>query len=150
VKVLAQGLKLPVYGSDGNLIGEQFSGNPAWVLLDVLRRSGWSAVEIDLKSFAEAAAHCDESIDARDLHGNAVSIPRVQCNLAVQKRKSAGDLIRGIRNAARLYLTYAINGCVQVRVEDTIARQQPAKPGGSNSEETLDGGWPAYEFGDGT
>src|SRR5205823_955270 len=26
----------------------------------------------------------------------------------------------------------------------------PAKPSGSNAAETLDGGWPAYEFGDGS
>ena len=40
VSVLVQGLLVPVYGSDG-AYGDQFSSNPAWILLDVLRRSGW-------------------------------------------------------------------------------------------------------------
>jgi hypothetical protein len=38
VAVLAQGLKLPVYGTDGAFAGEQFSANPAWIVLDMLRR----------------------------------------------------------------------------------------------------------------
>ena len=56
VKVLAQGLKLPVYAADGRLAGEQFTNNPAWILLDILRRSGWAAGEIDMASFARGAA----------------------------------------------------------------------------------------------
>src|ERR1035437_7570404 len=72
VTVLVQGLKLPVYEGDGSYGGEQFSGNPAWVLLDILRRAGWSLAEIDVSSFAAAAAYCDEPIDALDLYGNAI------------------------------------------------------------------------------
>ena len=112
VKVLAQGLKLPVYGADGAFTGEQFSSNPAWILLDILRRTGWSTSEIDLASFAAAAAYCDEAIDALDLNGNAITLPRFQCNLVLANRKSAGDLVRGVRNAARLLLTYGANGAL--------------------------------------
>src|SRR6185503_15355070 len=35
-------------------------------------------------------------------------------------------------------------------VENTMALQQPSKPDGSNGTETLNGGWPAYEFSDGS
>src|SRR5262249_22945761 len=56
----------------------------------------------------------------------------------------------GIRNGAGLLLTYANNGLLQLRAESTIAIQQAAKPDGSNSGQALNGGWPAYEFGDGT
>jgi hypothetical protein len=41
-------------------------------------------------------------------------------------------------------------GCLQLQVENTAALQQPAKPDCSNSTEPLNGGWPAYEFGDGS
>src|SRR5262249_11327759 len=41
VKVLTQGLRLPVYGEDGSFQSESFTNNPAWILLDVLRRTGW-------------------------------------------------------------------------------------------------------------
>ncbi|HJT89813.1 MAG TPA: phage tail protein, partial [Bryobacteraceae bacterium] len=73
-----------------------------------------------------------------------------QCNLVLQSRRSGGDVVRGIRNAARLYLTYGTGGVLQLRVENTAALEQPAKPANSNSTAPLDGGWPSYEFGDGS
>ena len=150
VKVLVQGCKLPQYQSDGTFLGEQFSNNPAWIILDVLLRSGWTVPEIDLSSFAETAGYCDEQIQTQDWHGNTVAIPRFQCNLVLKTRRSAGDVIRGIRNTSRLFLTYGPNGLLQVRVENSIFLQQPVKPANSNASESLDGGWPAYEFGDGS
>ena len=60
IQVLAQGLIVPTYNSDGTTAASQFSNNPAWILLDVLRRSGWAASEIDIVSFAAAAAYCDQ------------------------------------------------------------------------------------------
>jgi hypothetical protein len=124
VKVLAQGLKVPIYAADGTYTSDQFSSNPAWVVLDVLRRSGWAASEIDIASFAAAAAYCDESIDSTDLNGNPITLPRFQCNLVLQNRRSGGDVVRGVRNAARLYLTYGPGGALQLRVENTAAQQR--------------------------
>ncbi len=150
VKVLAQGLVVPVYGADGTYVADQFSNNPAWILLDILRRSGWAAAEIDIVSFAATAAYCDGQIGSTDLNGNAISLSRFQCNLVLQSRRSAGDVIRGVRNAARLFLTYGAGGALQLAVENTLAQQQPVLATGSNSVEELDGGWPVYEFGDGS
>src|SRR2546430_2672663 len=150
VKVLIQGLKLPVYGQDGSLTGLQFSNNPAWVLMDVLRRSGWSLAELDVASFAGAAGYCDAAINTQDLYGNSVTVPRFQCNLVLKSRRTAADVIRGIRNGSRLYLTYAPGGLLQLRVENTLALQQPVKASSSNSASLLNGGWPSYEFGDGS
>ena len=78
VTVLVQGLKLPVYGADGTYISDQFTNNTAWVLLDILRRAGWSLTEIDVTSFAAAAAYCDAQIAALDLYGNAIQLARFQ------------------------------------------------------------------------
>lgn len=150
VKVLVEGLVLPEYGADSAFTGNRFSSNPAWILLDILRRSGWSLPEIDLASFASTAAYCDEAIAAMDLNGNPISLPRFQCNLVLQNRRSGGDVVRGIRNAARLYLTYGSGGVLQLQVENTAALERPLKPANSNSTETLAGGWPSYEFGDGS
>jgi hypothetical protein len=150
VTVLAMGLCVPTYGADGTLNGEYFSSNPVWVMLDVLRRVGWSQSELDLPSFANAAAYCDELIPAMDLNGNPVSIQRFRCNLVLSKRRSAGDVIRGIRNTARLFLSYGPGGLLQAHVENTVALQQPTPQSWSNADEPLDGGWPSYEFGDGS
>ncbi|MBV8731936.1 MAG: hypothetical protein JO336_19180, partial [Acidobacteriia bacterium] len=150
VQVLAQGLLLPSYASDGTYLATQFSNNPAWMLLDVLRQCGWEASEIDFGSFAATAAYCDEQIDSTDLNGNPIQIPRFQCNVVLQNKRSGGDFVRGIRNTARLYLTYGPGGILQLQVENSIGLQQPTQLPNSNSTELLNGGWPSYEFGDGS
>jgi hypothetical protein len=139
IQVLIDGLKLERFDAMGTSLGEIFTNNPAWVLLDVLRRAGWLTSEIDLASFAAAAAYCDEAIETTDLNGNAVSTPRFACNLVIQDRRSAAEVAKGIRNGSTLMLTYGGGGLLTLRVENTIALQQPSKPDGSNSIEPLNG-----------
>ncbi len=150
VKVLAQGLKLPGFEVDGTPTGETFSANPAWILLDILRRSGWNEDELELSSFARGAAYCDEPLPALDIYGTPISLPRFSCNLVLQSRRSAADVVRGVRNCARLLLTYGDSGKLSLRLEGAMALEQASKPEGSNSREALNGGWPSYEFGDGS
>jgi len=150
VQVLAQGLIVPTYDAQGNRLSQELTSNPVWILHDILRRSGWQASEIDYSTLAPAAAYCDGVINSPDLNGNSIAIPRFGCNLVLQNRRSAGDVIRGIRNASRLYLTYGPGGVLQVNVENSMGLQQPSQSPSSNSTESLNGGWPVYEFGDGT
>ncbi|MGA2590674.1 MAG: phage tail protein [Bryobacteraceae bacterium] len=150
IQVLADGLQLPTYGSDASFLAQVFTANPAWILLDILQRSGWTAGYIDLTTFAAAAAFCDQQIQTQDLNGNSIMIPRFQCNLYLNYRRNAGDLIRGIRNACRLLFTYSMSGLLQLQVENSIALQQPTQPAWSNSTEPLLDGWPSYEFSDGS
>jgi hypothetical protein len=150
IDVLLKGMRLPVHDESGASAGEEFSNNPAWVLLDLLQRAGWTADELDVASFARAAAYCAEPILTTDLNGNERTVPRFQCNLVLRRRRSAADVIRGVRNGAGLYLTYGPGGLLQAHPESTLAVQQADKPTCSNSVEQLDGGWPAYEFGDGS
>jgi hypothetical protein len=148
IQVLIDGLKLEQFDGSGASLGESFTNNPAWVLLDVLRRSGWLASEIDLPSFATAAAYCGAAISTTDLNGNSVLTPRFECNLVLQNRRSAAEVARGVRLGSTLMVTYGVAGLLTLRVENTLALQQAAKPDGSNSTATLAGGWPAYEFSD--
>lgn len=150
VEALVRGLKLPRYGEDGMYLGHSFTNNPAWVILDILRRCGWELDQLDLASFARTAAYCEERIPALDPSGNQREVPRFQCNLELRRRRSGAEVIRGIRTGSRLYLTYGLQGKLELRCENSLALQQPEKPEGSNSREPLNGGWPAYEFGDGT
>ncbi len=150
IDVLLNGLILPVYDEGGQFTANFYTKNPAWVLLDLLRRSGWQEKDLDLVSFARVAAYCDEPIETTDLNGAPRQIPRFQCNLVVRQRRSAADVVRGVRNAAGLYLTYGPGGLLQLHAESDIAIQHPVKPECSNSTESLNGGWPAYEFGDGS
>jgi hypothetical protein len=148
IDVLIQGMKLSRYDAAGPYLDDIFTNNPAWVLLDILRRSGWSVDEVDLASFAAVAQACDELVPTVDLNGNSTLIRRFQCNLILSERRSVADVVRGIRNGSSLYLTFDSSGKLKLNVEDTLARQQTTKPDGSNSTEALNEGWPAYEFGD--
>jgi hypothetical protein len=146
IQVLEQGLRLLQFDTDGNYLGEFFSTNPSWILLDVLMRSGYTMDEVDLGSFARTAAYADELITVDDPVGGTIQIPRFQCEFALKTSRSAGEILRAIRNAARTYLVLNGAGLIEARVENTFALQQAQKPGGSNAQNQFDGGWPAYEF----
>ena len=68
----------------------------------------------------------------------------------IESRRSAAEVAKGIRKGSSLMLSYRSSGLLELRVENTLALQQAALPSGSNSTATLDGGWPAYEFSDGS
>ncbi len=148
VEVLIQGLQLAQFDSSGNYLSNAFTNNPAWVMLDALLRSGWSLSRLDLSTFAAVAVRCNALVSTVDVNGNSTTIPRYQCNLLLTGSRSAGDIVRGIRNGSAMYLSFDSNGLIQLNAEDTLANQQPTQSASSNSTEELNGGWPAYEFGD--
>lgn len=148
VEVLVQGLQIDSYALDGSFQGTAFSNNPAWVILDILRRCGWALSDLNLSSFAASAAFCQELIATTDLNGNPIQVPRYQCNLMLTKRQSAAVVVRGVRVAASLMLRYGTTGLLELLPETSIVRQQLALPDGSNSTDPLASGWPAYEFSD--
>lgn len=146
VQVLMQGLQLWQFDTNGNFLGRQFSCNPAWVLLDILMRCGYSLPEINTASFATAAAYADALIPVDDPVGGYVDLPRFQSNFALNTSQSAGDIVRSLRNGSQIYIVLDAQGLLEARVENTFALQQPTLPPGSNSVNPFNGGWPAYEF----
>jgi len=148
VQVLIQGMKLLTYDADGTSLGEQFSSNPAWVLLDILRRSAYSLDEINCASFAVAAAYCDGQITVIDPIVGPMGIPRFACNFVLRSPRSAGEIIRSLRNSSRIYLVLNTSGLLEARVENSFALQQTTLQASSNATEMFGGGWPAYEFGE--
>lgn len=151
VEVLLQGVQVDSYDLNGDYLQTAWSDNPAWILLDILQRSGWSREDLDLSTFATSAAFCSTLISALDVNGNPTSLARYKCNLILTKRQSAAVIVRGIRVASSLMLRYGINGSLQLLPETTISQQQPVLPDGGNSLIPFDqGGWPAYEFSDGS
>ena len=55
-----------------------------------------------------ASTYCDAQIATTDLYGNAISIPRFQCNLVIDRRWSAAEVVKGIRNGSGLMLTTSL------------------------------------------
>ncbi|MFL6451372.1 MAG: phage tail protein [Bryobacteraceae bacterium] len=148
IQVLMQGLLVDIFGGNGEYHETSFSNNPAWVVLDLLQRCGWATGDLDVASFASAAAYCEELISTTDSNGNTLLVPRYGCNIVLTKRQSASSVIRGIRVASSLMLRYGANGLLQLLPETTIAAQRPTLPDGSNSVDPINRGWPTYEFSD--
>ncbi len=150
VQILIDGMKLPRYSQSGEFLDEAFTSNPAWVILDMLRRSGWEIDEIDLTSFASTAEYFDQLEEIQVPGSDGMVLPRCQTNLVVRSRRSASDLVRSVQTSASLFLPYDSQGRLSLRPETTLASQHPTAKATSNATEPLNGGWPAYEFGDGT
>lgn len=150
VEVLVDGMLLPRYDLDGSSLGTAFTKNPAWVLLDILKRIGWQESEIDIAGFSQMAAFCDSLIETSTTSGEAVSIPRYRCNVALEKQRSVSEIMRGIHLATGLYVRYLHDGKLTLACEHSLAVQSPTPPAGSNCVDPISGGWAAYEFGDGT
>ncbi len=148
VELLVQGLQVSTYNPDGSFQAKAWTNNPAWVILDILCRCGWSTADLELQTFAASAAFCQSLISATDLNGNPIQVQRYSCNFISTKRQSAASVVRGIRVAASLMLRYGSTGLLELVPETTLAAQHPTLPDGSNSTNLLNGGWPVYEFSD--
>lgn len=150
IQVLLQGCILPTYDVTGAYIGDSYTTNPAWILLDVMRRSGYQEEELELDSFAQAAARCAEVVASVDSSGNEILAPRSECNVLLRSKRAVAEIIRGIQIGSEISLRCNKDGKLQALVESALAEQHPDLPSGSNASTPLNGGWPAYEFGDGT
>lgn len=148
VQVLMTGIKVDTYDVNGTKSDPLFTNNPAWIVMDILQKAGWSPTDLNINSFYQASLACSELISTTDVNGNGISLPRYGCNLILSKRQSAATLVRGIRVGASLMLRYGANGLLELLPEGTLASQQTNPPDGTNSIAALNGGWPAYEFSD--
>lgn len=150
VEVLMQGLKLPVLDAEGTLTAYEWSTNPAWILCDILRRTGWKLDELALDTFVQAASYCAEEIDAYDANGVLRQVPRFESNLILRRKYSVSELIRSFRIGAMLFVYFRSDGKLALRPESSIANEQADLPAGSNAISAISNGWPSYEFGDGS
>jgi hypothetical protein len=117
----------------------QYSDNPAWILLDLLVKTNWRYSQVNIQSFIDAAAVCDEQIYfnalSSTLYANVYSESefnitvwsdaephtmlytyvqspihkRYSVGFSVKQRMPIGDLIRGVRNAMRGMLYFDFN-----------------------------------------
>ena len=149
IEVLAQGLVLQQYDEQGRRLAPFFTSNPAWALLDMLKRCGWQDSELDIPSFANTALLVSQTVPVSVGNDPTAVEPRATFNYALLDRKPAIDIIRGLRQGAELLLRLNEQGQINVIVEGTIGIQQSAQMLHSNATSQLNGGWPSFEASDG-
>ena len=161
VRVHVKGPKIRVY-SDPNTYTKQYTDNPVWILLDILAWANWRMSDIDIQSFIDAAAKCDAQINFTNQFGqvtnymNGQPYRRYMAGLVLRQRRSAAEVIRGLRNACKAILVPNYDqGKLQLIVKETLASQQGAQVPGSNynnpiSSKLVTGqaanGYVAYDF----
>jgi hypothetical protein len=106
---IVKGSKVKIY-SDLENYNIEYSNNPAWCILDFLTRyngSGLPLEEIDLQSFIDAAAYCDEEVDGQK---------RFTLNLVLDTKKSRLDWLENMLITCRGYTFYQ-NGKLSLQIE---------------------------------
>lgn len=150
IEVLVQGLQLCRYDNKAHPLERFYSSNPAWVLLDMLKRCGWQDNDVDIPSFANAASVLDQVLPASGGGEPVIFEARAAFNYAVLDRKPAIDIIRGLRQGAELMIRLNAKGQINLGVEAKISDQQSTKTTHTNAISTLNDGWPSFEANDGS
>ena len=169
LRVLLSGPRVRRYNALGDgdydwVFGPQIGGwsgggknmNNAWVLMDLLVKAGLGYDDFHRQSWIDAGGICDALINYTSQEGATLQHPRFLTALSIKQRRSAAEIIRGVRNGARM-LIYPdpATGKLKLVVRQTLAAQQPAPVAGSNyntaitsklADGTTANGYVAYRF----
>lgn len=116
-EAIVKGLQVETWDDD-NLSTWQWSDNPVWIYIDILKRLGYPTTQIDKDAAYDAAYYCDTGGEgAGVLFG---------CNLALMSQVRASDVLRGLRANARIYCTYGSDGKLQVKIRKSFAEEGSA------------------------
>ena len=113
-EVIVKGLKVETWDVNGT-VSWQWSDNPIWIYIDILKRAGYPGDQIDKPAAYLAAAYCE----ATDSQGRKL----FRCNLALTAQVKIADVLRGIRANCRLFTTYGSDGKLQIRIKKTLAEE---------------------------
>lgn len=93
---------------------------PAWIILDVLRRSGWKLSEINLPSFYAFSAYCDQQININVSSTQTTTGFRHALSLAITQQTPAGEVLRQMLGACHAILSYDQNGLLRIDSENRL------------------------------
>lgn len=136
VKALIKGPKLRRYTTDStwDMAGHPTNLNPAWQFMDLLTWGGWDYSELNIPSFRQTATNSDESINFKNQDGQVTAHSRFMSSLVLRSKKSAAEVLRGLRTANRVLLVDNLfgDGKLSLLQKSTLAKQQPSLIAGSN------------------
>ncbi len=156
VEVLFRSAGQRVYSST-TVYTVAYTPNPVWHIMDALTWLNLEYEELNIQSFINEAAYCDEVIPYISPFGVSSYHSRFAYTLPMRQRLDGASAIRQMLNGIRAILipNYA-TGLLGILIKKTLADQQPAPVDGSNyntevasynSSATSAGGYFAYYFG---
>jgi hypothetical protein len=137
VQVLCTGTRVAVFSSTsqtGATVPMVRSNNPAWVLMDILTWANWQYTDFNIQSFIDAAAYCDQQVSYVNNTGTAATHNRFICEVGIDTRRTAAELIQAVLWSFRAQLVnnYLGDGLLYLLIRMTTADQQPSAIDGSN------------------
>jgi len=135
--------------------GQAQGASTPWVLAEAL---DWVDVDfsvLDTGTFADVAKVCNGSISYGDQSGSQQTQARFSTSVAIRDRRSAAEVIRGLRQSIGAALVPGPDGKIRLLIEGPLAEQQPTAVDGSNyntpvASKKRDGstasGYAAYRF----
>ncbi|MEN6607707.1 MAG: hypothetical protein ABFD60_10720 [Bryobacteraceae bacterium] len=121
-----------------------------WVLAKALEHSRIDKDEIDVASFTAAAEICNAAIAYTDQDGNSATQVRFSSAVALREKRSAADIVRGLRQSISALLLPGADGKIKLKLEGPLAEQHPVPVSGSNYDtpiaSTLRDGTPANGY----
>lgn len=134
----------------------QSGGGPTpGIIQATLEQCGLTTADLSGPMLSAANAICNASITTTDGGGATYTQARFTSAVAVRQRRSAADIVRGLRQSIGGLLTVDNAGLIGIRMEGPLAEQQGSAVDGSNSATAITSmlrgggsanGYTAYRF----
>lgn len=114
---------VPVWSCDyrGNFSSTPVaSGNPAWIILDLLMRSGWKYSEINLPSFYAFSVYASQTIDIFISSTQTTSAERFAFGFYIQQQQPASEILRAVMAGCHAILSYDTVGLLRIDCENKL------------------------------
>ena len=135
------------YGSGGsctlyyNQITQSGGGPTPGLIQAILNQCGIGTDELSGPMMSAADAICNATVATTDGSGNSYSQNRFTSAVAVRQRRSAADIVRGLRQSIAGLLTVDNAGLIGIRLEGPLAEQQASPVDGSNNTTPITSIW---------
>jgi hypothetical protein len=120
------------YYEHSGVVGSLGGASTPWALAEALMWARFDFAEIDLLAWADVAKICNADYTYTDQNGSSGTQARFSTAMALRERRSAADVVRGLRQAMGALLVPGSDGLLRLQIEGPLAEQQPAAVDGSN------------------
>lgn len=123
INAIVQGMKVKVWKN--NQWVTEYSENPAWIIRDFLTSTRYGAGQwitddmLDLESFKEVAAYCDEEVEYIDFDGSIKKVPRYQLNIVIDSAKTPIDHLSSMLAVFGGFITFGKQIALRVEKAET-------------------------------
>lgn len=107
------------------------------IITGILHACGITDAELDASSFSAVSTICSASITVVDGVGASQPQGRFSSSMALRQRRSAAELVRGLRQSIGALLVTGPDGKIRLQIEGPIAEQQSSAVDGSNNNTAI-------------